>query len=117
MRSPFYIGVMRYNYRDESGTTFSFKPESEWIMFEEHHPQIVTHEQWSRVVTTMQSQRRGSPATARPSTGERAYLRRARPLRVLRQPPCGPPRPGAVRRISAIHLHLRQQANRELLPE
>ena len=61
MRSPFYIGVMRYNYRDESGTTFSFKPESEWIMFEEHHPQIVTHEQWSRVVTTMQSQRRGQP--------------------------------------------------------
>lgn len=61
MRSPFYIGVMRYNYRDESGATFTFKPEDEWIMIEEHHPQIVTHEQWNRVVDTMKSQRRGQP--------------------------------------------------------
>lgn len=61
MRNPFYIGTLRYNYRDESSVTFSFKPEAEWIMFEEHHPQIVTHEQWQRVVSTMKSQRRGQP--------------------------------------------------------
>lgn len=65
MRSPFYIGVLRYNYRDESGASFTFKPESEWIMFEEHHPQIITHEQWNRVVSTMRSQRRGQPGHGR----------------------------------------------------
>ncbi len=61
MRSPFYIGTFRYNYREESKSTYTFKPESEWIMFEEHHPKIVTHEQWNRVVETMKSKRRGQP--------------------------------------------------------
>lgn len=61
MRNPFYIGTMRYNYRDESKATFTTKPEEDWIMFEEHHPQIVTHDQWNRVVSTMKSQRRGQP--------------------------------------------------------
>ena len=61
MRSPFYIGTFRYNYRNENGDSWSFKPESDWVMTEDHHPQLVTHEQWNRVVTTMKSQRRGQP--------------------------------------------------------
>lgn len=61
MRSPFYIGSLRYNYRRESGPSFTFRPESEWVMIEDHHPQTVTHEQWNRVVSTMRSQRRGQP--------------------------------------------------------
>lgn len=61
MRSPFYIGTFRYNYRQENGQSWSFKPESDWIMTEGHHPQLVTHEQWNRVVATMKSQRRGQP--------------------------------------------------------
>lgn len=65
MRNPFYIGIMRYNYRDESKATFTTKPEEDWIMFEEHHPQIVTHDQWNRVVSTMKSQRRGQPGHGR----------------------------------------------------
>lgn len=61
LRNPFYIGTMRYNYRDESRATFTTKPEEDWIMFNGHHPQIVTHDQWNRVVSTMKSQRRGQP--------------------------------------------------------
>lgn len=61
MRSPFYIGTFRYNYRNESGEICRFKPESDWIMTEDHHPQLVAHEQWNRVVSTMKSQRRGQP--------------------------------------------------------
>ena len=61
MRSPFYIGTFRYNYRIENKSTYTYRPESEWIIFEDHHPQLVTHEQWNRVVSTMKSQRRGQP--------------------------------------------------------
>ena len=65
MRNPFYIGTFRYNYRDESHKTFGFKPESDWIMCEDHHPQIVTHDQWNRVVGLMRSQRRGQPGSGK----------------------------------------------------
>ncbi len=37
LRSPFYRGIYRYNYRDESETTFSFKGRNEWIMCAKHH--------------------------------------------------------------------------------
>lgn len=38
LRNPFYVGTFRYNYRIESGPSFTFRPESEWIMCEDHHP-------------------------------------------------------------------------------
>lgn len=65
IRNPFYIGTFRYNYRDESKKTFGFKPENDWILYEDHHPQLVTHEQWNRVVGQMRSQRRGQPGSGR----------------------------------------------------
>lgn len=40
LRSPFYRGTYRYNYRDESETTFSFKGRNEWIMYAKHHPPL-----------------------------------------------------------------------------
>lgn len=40
LRSPFYRGTYRYNYRDESETTFSFKGRNEWIMCAKHHPPL-----------------------------------------------------------------------------
>lgn len=38
LRSPFYRGTYRYNYRDESEVTFSFKAQKEWILCAKHHP-------------------------------------------------------------------------------
>lgn len=40
LRSPFYRGTYRYNYRDESETTFSFKGQNDWIMCAKHHPPL-----------------------------------------------------------------------------
>ena len=40
LRSPFYRGTYRYNYRDESETTFSFKNKRDWILCEKHHPPL-----------------------------------------------------------------------------
>ncbi len=48
LKSPFYIGTMRYNYLKESKRT-NVKPESEWILIEDHHPAIIEKEQWIRV--------------------------------------------------------------------
>lgn len=61
LRNPFYVGTFRYNYRIESGPSFTFRPESEWIMCEDHHPQLVTHDQWNETLDTLRSQRRGQP--------------------------------------------------------
>ena len=74
MRSPFYIGTMRYNYRNENKSVWSFRPEADWIMFEEHHPQIVTHEQWNRVVDTMRSQRRGQPGSGKSYNRDNVHI-------------------------------------------
>lgn len=40
LRSPFYRGTYRYNYRDESDTTFSFKGQQDWILCAKHHPPL-----------------------------------------------------------------------------
>ena len=49
LTSPFYRGTYRYNYRDESDKSFSFKNEKEWIMCAKHHPAIFTSEDIARI--------------------------------------------------------------------
>ncbi len=44
LRSPFYRGTMRYNYRDESENSFSFKDQKEWILIHKHHPLLFSAE-------------------------------------------------------------------------
>ena len=46
LSSPFYLGTLRYNYRDESEKTFSFKDKSEWVLIPNHHDPLVTQEQY-----------------------------------------------------------------------
>lgn len=60
LKSPFYVGTMRYNYRDESAGRrhHVYKPKEAWILIEEHHPAIVSPEQWRRVNELMQENRR-----------------------------------------------------------
>lgn len=74
MRSPFYIGTMRYNYRNENKSSWSYKPEADWIMFEDHHPQIVTHEQWNRTVEILRSQRRGQPGSGKSYNRDNVHI-------------------------------------------
>lgn len=49
LKSPFYRGTYRYNYRDESETTFSFKGEKEWVLCAKHHEAIFSEEDSARV--------------------------------------------------------------------
>ena len=52
LRNPFYKGTYRYNYRDvaKSGKAGpDFKAETEWVMIEDHHPPIISAEQWEKV--------------------------------------------------------------------
>lgn len=59
LTNPFYAGIYRYNYRDESGKSHVVKAAKEWVMVEDHHPAIVTRERQNRIATLLQSRQRG----------------------------------------------------------
>lgn len=59
--NPFYYGTYRYNYYDETlgGVVRSKKKkESEWIFVDDHHPAIITKEQFNRVENLLYQNRR-----------------------------------------------------------
>lgn len=63
LHNVFYTGVYRYNRLCESNggnksPTFERKPE-EWVVYEEHHPALITKERQARVLEKLASQRRG----------------------------------------------------------
>ncbi|MEG1894593.1 MAG: recombinase family protein [Oscillospiraceae bacterium] len=63
LKNPFYIGLYRYNYHDESrGNSDNrfLKSESEWIMTENHHPAIIEAEQWNFVRTILTQNQRSN---------------------------------------------------------
>lgn len=47
MRNPFYTGALRYNYLNESNRS-TIKPEKEWVFIEDHHPAIISTEQYDK---------------------------------------------------------------------
>lgn len=59
LRNPFYLGFLRYNYRDESRTTFSFKDKSEWIMLENHHIAMIDERQFNGCAYWLNKNHRG----------------------------------------------------------
>lgn len=59
--SPFYVGTMRYNYRQEGAKSFSYKPESEWVMVEEHHDGLVDRERQDAIIEVLRNRQRGFP--------------------------------------------------------
>ncbi len=63
LRSPFYTGIYRYNYRSEGGSSFVVKPEKEWIFVQNHHPAIIEPERQQSVIASMRSQQRGQPGS------------------------------------------------------
>jgi DNA invertase Pin-like site-specific DNA recombinase len=62
LRNPFYVGTYRYNYRDEAKTGgnagHEYKPETEWVMIEDHHDPIIKREQWERIAMILTKNRR-----------------------------------------------------------
>lgn len=49
LRNPFYIGTLRYNYRESARG--KIKPENEWVVVENNHQGIIDKDQWQRVQT------------------------------------------------------------------
>lgn len=41
LKSPFYVGTYRYNYRDETQEVNTVKKEAEWVYIKDHHPAII----------------------------------------------------------------------------
>lgn len=64
LRSPFYRGTYRYNYRDESDATFSFKSKSEWVMCAKHHPPLFSDEDCKLIDYWLDKNRRVKGKTA-----------------------------------------------------
>ena len=59
LRNPFYIGSLRYNYRDESEKTFSFKDKTDWILIENHHIPMIDKSQFERCAYWLGKNHRG----------------------------------------------------------
>lgn len=65
LKNPFYTGVYRYNYHDESksgGNTSStnLKSKDDWILVQDHHPLIISEERQSRVLSILEDNRRSN---------------------------------------------------------
>lgn len=58
--NPFYSGIYRYNRHNENDPKrFTLKPESEWIIIEDHHPTIIDKDRQDRIIKKLQSRQRG----------------------------------------------------------
>ena len=58
--NPFYAGIYQYNRHNENNPKrFTLKPETEWVIIENHHPAIVDKERQDRIIRRLQSQQRG----------------------------------------------------------
>lgn len=73
LSNPFYIGNYLYNKHDLSKTNYRLKtnrrPESEWILVEDHHVPIVDRERWESVNDQLKANRRSN------KDGPRTYTR------------------------------------------
>lgn len=60
LKSPFYTGSYRYNYRDESKTSATKKKPGEWIVIEDHHPAIVDPARQAAIIRILENNERAS---------------------------------------------------------
>ena len=63
LNNQFYTGSYRYNYLNEKKghSVRNINPSSEWVLIEDHHPAIVTEDEWRKSVAVLESRRRSSP--------------------------------------------------------
>lgn len=57
LTNPFYIGTYRYNTKTQK--TRRWKDKDEWIVIEDHHPGIISKEQFNRVAAILKANYRG----------------------------------------------------------
>lgn len=73
LSNPFYVGGYLYNKHNLTKTNYRLKsnrrPESEWILIEDHHVPIVERERWESVNAQLKANRRSN------KDGPRTYTR------------------------------------------
>ena len=79
LKNPFYTGVYRYNYHDESksgGNTSSkhLKHENDWVMIENHHPAIIEPERQARVASILEQNRRSNKRSSKIYTRKNTHI-------------------------------------------
>ncbi len=76
LKSPFYCGKMRYNYRNEKKglKNWSVRDESEWIVFDDHHPAIVSEEDWHGACKQLEANQRNGPGKNRAYTRKNTHI-------------------------------------------
>lgn len=62
LKNPFYIGHYRYNVTKQGDNGYKQRDESEWVIFEEHHPPIVDEILYNRIQFLLQRNKRGGVA-------------------------------------------------------
>lgn len=62
LKNPFYIGHYRYNVTKQGDDGCTPRDESEWVIFEEHHPPIVDEILFNRIDFLLKRNRRGGVA-------------------------------------------------------
>lgn len=72
LKSPFYIGAYRYNYRGEKTTKWEKKAESEWIVLQDHHQAIIDADRQRAIIQTLESNDRVTNI----KNGRRTYNRK-----------------------------------------
>lgn len=59
LKNPFYIGHYRYNATKQGDGGYKARDESEWILFENHHPPIISDILFDRIQFLLKRNRRG----------------------------------------------------------
>lgn len=70
LNNPFYTGIYRYNYHDESKSngntsTKHLKKQEDWILIENHHPAIIDTERQSKIISMLEANRRSNKDTSK----------------------------------------------------
>lgn len=70
LKNPFYTGVYRYNYHDETksnGNTSDnyLKKRENWVLIEDHHPAIITAERQNHILEILEGNRRSNRRIAK----------------------------------------------------
>lgn len=76
LKNPFYCGKLRYNYRNEKKGLkhWSVRDEKEWVVIEDHHPAIVSEEDWIGACRQLEANRRNAAGPNRAYTRKNTHI-------------------------------------------
>lgn len=73
LTNPFYTGIYRYNHYKDPGLKVEKDP-SEWVEVPDHHPRIISDEQFHNVNRVMKSNSRSKRLPGQPHTAKNIHI-------------------------------------------